>query len=65
MNLNLIKPYTNDIRKIINAFYECKGCDRCDIAHEGDISDLCLLLEYFKNDMADRIKKVLDDGERR
>lgn len=65
MNLNLKKPYTNDIQRIINAFYECKGCDRCDIAHEGEISDLCLLLEYFKNGMLDRIKRVIDNEERR
>lgn len=65
MDINNIKRSVTYSEDIIKAFYECKGCERCDLAVDGEISELCLLLEQFKNDILDRIKRAIDNEERR
>lgn len=60
-----IKKSTAYSEDMIKAFYECKGCERCDLAVDGEISELCLLMEQFKNDILERIRRVIDNEERR
>lgn len=50
-----------NFKEIISAFYECKGCKECPIAKNDDISDLCVLLEKFKNDLLDRICSAVEE----